>query len=170
MIFFLITFFGMYIGRKLGWFLSKRVLYVAPLPLVVLLPSVGSGRGVRSTFIDSMAVSKHSSQDCYGLWCWVLRVDSEFWSSKSRFNSGSCLPEAHTNLRATSPHLYCFVNCTCFLKVNMNKSNRCWNSAKRTPQTMIVVLNAIALGKFLSEKRKAVKSSRESFNDLHLFL
>jgi hypothetical protein len=45
MIFFLITLFGMYIGRKLGWSLSKRVLYVSPLPIALIL-CLGWGVGV----------------------------------------------------------------------------------------------------------------------------
>jgi len=31
MVFFFVALIGMYIGRKLGWFLSKNLLYAAPL-------------------------------------------------------------------------------------------------------------------------------------------
>jgi hypothetical protein len=37
MIFFLIAFFGMYIGRRIGWFVSKNILYQTPLTLCIIL-------------------------------------------------------------------------------------------------------------------------------------
>ncbi len=36
MVFVIISFIGMYFGRKVGWWLSRKILYLGPVPLAVI--------------------------------------------------------------------------------------------------------------------------------------